>query len=72
MTVDKPLVVQCPTCKMSVIWKAENTHKPFCSERCRLIDLGDWATESHKIPGEPNLTDEDSGFFDETTDPETW
>lgn len=72
MTAGKPLVVQCPTCKMPVIWNAENTHKPFCSERCRLIDLGDWATESHKIPGEPSMTDEDPSFFDETNDPETW
>lgn len=46
------LSVPCPTCKKPVPWVAEQRFKPFCSERCKLIDLGDWATEAHKIPGE--------------------
>lgn len=49
----QPLIVKCPTCKQAVPWVAVNQFKPFCSERCQLIDLGDWATEAHKIPGEP-------------------
>ncbi|MGZ4960723.1 MAG: DNA gyrase inhibitor YacG [Methylomonas sp.] len=48
----KPLTVACPTCKKRVPWTPEEKFKPFCSERCKLIDLGDWATEAHKIPGE--------------------
>lgn len=52
----KPMMVACPTCKHAVAWTAQETFKPFCSERCKLIDLGDWATEAHKIPGE-EITD---------------
>ncbi|MCU4674354.1 DNA gyrase inhibitor YacG [Catenovulum sp. 2E275] len=44
--------VKCPTCQNEVEWKPENKYKPFCSERCRLIDLGEWASESHVIKGE--------------------
>jgi hypothetical protein len=32
-----------------VLWSKESQFKPFCSERCKLIDLGDWAAENHKI-----------------------
>jgi len=46
------ITVQCPTCSAPVEWKAENTYRPFCCERCKLIDLGAWASESHRIPGE--------------------
>lgn len=41
--------VNCPTCEKSIEWTPENNFRPFCSERCKLIDLGDWADESHKI-----------------------
>ena len=43
------LTVNCPTCDNKVAWNEENTFRPFCSERCKLIDLGDWAEENHKI-----------------------
>lgn len=43
------LTVDCPTCKKQVIWSQDSQYRPFCSERCRLIDLGDWAEENHKI-----------------------
>lgn len=46
-------VVKCPTCGKSVRWVAEERWRPFCSERCRLIDLGAWADGSHAIPAEP-------------------
>ena len=41
--------VTCPTCKAEVIWDANSPHRPFCSKRCQLIDLGEWAEEEHKI-----------------------
>lgn len=44
--------VNCPTCKKQVIWTEQAKNRPFCSERCQLIDLGEWATEGHTIPGE--------------------
>lgn len=43
--------VKCPQCGKPVIWETASKWKPFCSERCKLIDLGDWAAENHRIPG---------------------
>ena len=44
------LTVSCPTCNAAVIWDANaSPWRPFCSERCRLIDLGEWADEQHRI-----------------------
>jgi uncharacterized protein len=56
-----PLKVKCPTCRKETPWE-NNPHRPFCSDRCRLIDLGAWAQERYRIPGENfdfNLGDED-------------
>ena len=45
--------VKCPTCRRPVEWSEQSAYRPFCSDRCRLIDLGAWLTEQHKIPDEP-------------------
>jgi endogenous inhibitor of DNA gyrase (YacG/DUF329 family) len=45
-------VVKCPTCKRPVEWSEESVYRPFCSDRCRLIDLGAWFGEQHRIPDE--------------------
>ncbi|MFZ6676492.1 DNA gyrase inhibitor YacG [Undibacterium sp. Tian12W] len=42
--------VDCPTCKTKVKWKEANRWRPFCSERCKQIDLGAWAEEKYTIP----------------------
>jgi endogenous inhibitor of DNA gyrase (YacG/DUF329 family) len=42
--------VKCPICQTEIAWK-NNPHRPFCSERCRLIDLGAWAEGKYRIPG---------------------
>jgi hypothetical protein len=42
----------CPTCQKPVDWSAAPPWRPFCSERCKLLDLGAWLTEKHAIPGE--------------------
>jgi len=42
--------VHCPTCHKQVIWTQNSKWKPFCSERCRLIDLGAWISEGYRIP----------------------
>ena len=55
-----PRVVNCPTCGAPLEWVAENRHRPFCSERCKLIDLGAWATESYRVPVEEQESDSDS------------
>lgn len=44
--------VPCPTCNRPVEWSEANPWRPFCTERCKLIDLGAWAAEKHAIPGE--------------------
>jgi len=41
--------VKCPTCQTQVVWGPQALFRPFCSERCRLIDLGAWAAEEHRI-----------------------
>jgi uncharacterized protein len=46
----KPPVVTCPTCGKNVLWTTDNAWRPFCSERCKLIDLGAWATEKFRVP----------------------
>ena len=47
-----PRVVACPRCGASVSWTPESRWRPFCSERCKLIDLGAWAAEEHAIAGD--------------------
>jgi endogenous inhibitor of DNA gyrase (YacG/DUF329 family) len=44
--------VACPQCGAPVAWAATSKWRPFCSERCKLIDLGDWASERYRVPVE--------------------
>jgi uncharacterized protein len=44
--------VRCPTCGRPTSWK-DNPHRPFCSERCRLVDLEGWLTGRYIVPGDP-------------------
>jgi uncharacterized protein len=46
-----PRKLNCPTCKKVVWWNDSFPHRPFCCDRCRLIDLGEWASEGHRIAG---------------------
>lgn len=50
---ERALKVNCPTCKEIVAWNEKNAFRPFCSERCKLIDFGEWASERHSIAGDP-------------------
>lgn len=50
-------IVPCPTCGASVKWSTTNKFRPFCSERCKLIDFGAWADEQHKIAGDGDHQD---------------
>jgi uncharacterized protein len=45
--------VPCPTCKRAIVWSEDYPWRPFCSERCRLVDLGAWLSNAHAIAGEP-------------------
>jgi uncharacterized protein len=60
--------ITCPTCGKANTWVSENQYRPFCSDRCKLIDLGEWANESRKIAGEPidfNLNPEGTKDFED-------
>ena len=53
-----PKIVNCPRCGMTAEWTPENVYRPFCSERCKLIDLGAWAAESYRVPVDQQDDDE--------------
>jgi endogenous inhibitor of DNA gyrase (YacG/DUF329 family) len=58
MNPKQPLEVKCPTCGGKSRYAPDNPWRPFCSERCRSIDLGAWATESYRVPAKANPDDE--------------
>jgi endogenous inhibitor of DNA gyrase (YacG/DUF329 family) len=63
LTADKQKpakLIKCPTCKKPVVWSEANPWRPFCSERCKLIDLGDWIEERHRIPDSTEPPDSES------------
>ena len=45
-----PATVKCPTCGRPLEWSEQSPFRPFCSDRCRLVDLGAWFSEQHSIP----------------------
>jgi len=51
--------VRCPQCGEDALWAPENPNRPFCSERCKQIDLGCWASDSYRIGGA--VSDEEAG-----------
>lgn len=59
MTLDGLSQARCPTCDMLVDAHQNNPNMPFCSERCRLIDLGRWLNEEHTLPCEADDQDEE-------------
>ena len=64
MPINKKDIV-CPTCGKKDTWKTENAFRPFCSDRCKLIDLGEWASESRRIAGEEINKDTGDGENEE-------
>jgi len=58
--------VTCPNCRGRIAWSSDNPYRPFCSQRCRQVDLGEWFNEAHHIPG-PELP---PGFDDADNDPD--
>ncbi|EAM7070233.1 DNA gyrase inhibitor YacG [Salmonella enterica] len=52
-------VVNCPTCGKPVIWEEISPFRPFCSKRCQLIDLGEWAAEEKRIASSGDQSDSD-------------
>jgi endogenous inhibitor of DNA gyrase (YacG/DUF329 family) len=60
--LNPPKLVSCPTCAGDSVYAPSNAYRPFCSERCKNIDLGAWASESFRMPvtlrAEDQLTDD--------------
>ncbi len=46
------MIVKCPKCKKEIEYSVKNPSRPFCSQRCKLIDLGAWADEKFRVPTE--------------------
>ena len=60
----RPRTVACPTCGKQAPFAESNRWRPFCSERCRLADLGAWASESYRIPAKPGEDEAPGGADD--------
>lgn len=56
--------VNCPSCKTTVEWSEASPHRPFCSKKCQLIDLGEWAEEQKSIPCGSNKDAESTALPD--------
>ncbi len=52
-----PAHATCPTCKRPIEWSEAFPFRPFCSDRCRLVDLNGWLSERHAIAGDPASPD---------------
>jgi uncharacterized protein len=62
MAADAARTVPCPRCGAHSPFTPENRWRPFCSERCKMIDLGAWANEEYRVPQPPEpLPDQDEG-----------
>jgi endogenous inhibitor of DNA gyrase (YacG/DUF329 family) len=60
-------IVKCPQCGVPVEWTPASKYRPFCSERCRTLDLGAWAAEAYRVPAaEP---DDDAQASDDKAGP---
>lgn len=46
--------IRCPRCQQETVYSEQNPFRPFCSERCKTLDLGAWATENYRIPDTEN------------------
>ena len=57
----KPRVVTCPHCGKPVEWSPAARWRPFCSERCKLMDLGAWATEKYRVPVQSDDDEDEAG-----------
>ena len=51
------MMVKCPTCRKLHEYDVKSPFRPFCSERCKLIDLGAWASGDYRIEGAPGTAD---------------
>lgn len=56
-----PKVVTCPACGGDSLYSPQNLYRPFCSQRCKQIDLGAWANEDFRMPTDTPSDDPTGG-----------
>ena len=47
--MERSIKLKCPVCRKKIVYSSQNPSRPFCSERCRLVDLGQWLVGDYKI-----------------------
>ncbi|EKT55915.1 DNA gyrase inhibitor YacG [Providencia sneebia] len=57
--MSEQIIVNCPTCQKPVVWEEKSQFRPFCSKRCQLIDLGEWAAEEKRIESRSDISESD-------------
>jgi len=57
MTTVSQRKILCPQCKKETLYSLDNPFRPFCCERCKLIDLGEWADEAFRVPVQESSED---------------
>jgi uncharacterized protein len=62
--------IKCPQCGLLTFYSPQNPFRPFCSERCRTIDLGEWASGKYSIPITSNERQHDSDTVNEDAEEE--
>jgi hypothetical protein len=62
-------IVRCPQCGGDSVYAVANAYRPFCSERCKLIDLGAWASDQYAILGAVAADDDETGLAGTVTSP---
>lgn len=65
----KQRIVACPQCGAAVPWDTASRWRPFCSERCKLIDLGAWAAERYRVPAVEPLEEDPADREDDARPP---
>lgn len=65
----KAIIVRCPRCGAPTPYGPNNPWRPFCSERCKSLDLGAWASESYRVPDQGDLPDLDPPDADDAAAP---
>jgi uncharacterized protein len=66
-----PPLVACPNCRQKSEFSPKNQWRPFCSERCKLIDLGAWANEEYRVAGKSAVDDDLLILSDDNLPPPT-
>lgn len=60
MNMESTRTYYCPKCKNPSVFTSENSYRPFCSHRCKILDLGAWADGLYRVPLTSDLTEEEN------------